>query len=376
VIAALTLGLALGYRRHRRLSNESLQQAEIQRFLKGLGPLDLTDQASTDALEHVRTLLHAERLSLTLRLEDDWVMFKTAEGTGIESSPAKAPTTTPAASVGPDDHMLSPLLHDGEFAGVLVAHERVGVRNFSMRDVRLIEIVASELAKAMDRGQLQRKLALAATTDPLTQLPNLNEISRRIDELVARGSTSLVLAAVAVDSFREVNDTLGHEVGDELLLEVTRRLKLSYPDALVGRIGGGRFAIAVEADQVGNDAAMFGLGLRAQVEGGAQLGPVGTHIRLSVGCVTAPEHGDDAATLIRRAETAMYGARNAHGGPVLWEPVYERRSPPVQLASHSSPSSPRAHFRCLASKPWRDGRILRLAPSRQPSSYPWPRLRV
>jgi diguanylate cyclase (GGDEF)-like protein len=323
VIAVLTLGLALGYRRHRRLSNESQQQAEIQRFLKGLGPLDLTDQVSTDALEHVRTLLHAERLTLTLRLEDDWVMFKTGEGTGIERSRAKAPTTTPAATVGPDDHMLSPLLHDGEFAGVLVAHERMGVRNFSMRDVRLIEIVASELAKAVDRGQLQRKLALAATTDPLTQLPNLNETSRRIDKLVAGGSTSLVLAAVAVDSFREVNDTLGHEVGDELLLEVTRRLKLSYADALIGRIGGGRFAIVVEADRVGNDPAMFGLGLRAQIEGGAQLGPVGTHIRLSVGCVTAPEHGDDAATLIRRAETAMYGARNAHGGPVVWEPVYE-----------------------------------------------------
>jgi EAL domain-containing protein (putative c-di-GMP-specific phosphodiesterase class I) len=68
---------------------------------------------------------------------------------------------------------------------------------------------------------------------------------------------------------------------------------------------------------------MFGLGLRAQVEGGAQLGPVGTHVRLSVGCVVAPEHGSDAATLIRRAETAMYSARHAHGGPVIWEPVYE-----------------------------------------------------
>ncbi len=68
---------------------------------------------------------------------------------------------------------------------------------------------------------------------------------------------------------------------------------------------------------------MFGLGLRAQVEGSAQIGPVGTHVRLSVGVVQAPDHGDDAATLIRRAETAMYSARHANGGPVLWEPAYE-----------------------------------------------------
>jgi EAL domain-containing protein (putative c-di-GMP-specific phosphodiesterase class I) len=91
----------------------------------------------------------------------------------------------------------------------------------------------------------------------------------------------------------------------------------------VGRIGGGRFAVAVSAEEAGGEAELFGLRLRHQVEGTAQIGPVGTHIRLSVGIVRAPEHGSDAATLIRRAETAMYSARHAHGGPVLWEPAYE-----------------------------------------------------
>ncbi|MCU1602441.1 MAG: diguanylate cyclase/phosphodiesterase & domain with sensor(s), partial [Frankiales bacterium] len=208
--------------------------------------------------------------------------------------------------------------------GLLTVRQRMGnVRKFALRDVRMVETVAAELAKAFERGQLAKELALAATTDPLTKLPNLNETCRQIDALLAEGGTELVVAAVAVDSFREVNDTLGHEVGDELLIEVTRRLRISNADALIGRIGGGRFAVVVRAAQVGADAAMFGLGVRAQVEGGAQLGPVGTHIRLSVGCVTAPEHGGDAATLIRRAETAMFGARHAHGGPVVWEPVYE-----------------------------------------------------
>jgi EAL domain-containing protein (putative c-di-GMP-specific phosphodiesterase class I) len=68
---------------------------------------------------------------------------------------------------------------------------------------------------------------------------------------------------------------------------------------------------------------MFGLGIRAQIEGGAQLGPIGTHIKLAVGCARGPEHGREAATLIRRAETAMYSARHASGGPVVWEPAYE-----------------------------------------------------
>ena len=144
-----------------------------------------------------------------------------------------------------------------------------------------------------------------------------------MEVLLREHSEGAVIAAVAVDSFREVNDTLGHEVGDELLVEVTRRLHLSYPDSLVGRIGGGRFAIAVPAASVGGEPELFGLGLRTRIEGTAQIGAVGTHIKLSVGLVRGPEHGSDAPTLVRRAETAMYSARGAGGGPVLWEPVYE-----------------------------------------------------
>jgi diguanylate cyclase (GGDEF)-like protein len=141
--------------------------------------------------------------------------------------------------------------------------------------------------------------------------------------MLAEESEGVLVAALAVDSFREVNDTLGHQVGDDLLREVTRRLQLSYPDALIGRIGGGRFAVAMSAKALGGDPSMFGLSLRAQVEGGAQLGPVGTHVKLSVGCVRGPGHGKEAATLVRRAETAMYSARHANGGPVIWEPAYE-----------------------------------------------------
>ena len=152
--------------------------------------------------------------------------------------------------------------------------------------------------------------------------PNLTETSRLVDAMLSETGGVLV-AAVAVDSFREVNDTLGHQVGDELLLEVTRRLHAAVPDALVGRIGGGRFAVAVPTASFSGNAELLGLHLRAEVEGGAQLGPISTHVRLSVGCAHGPDHGADAENLIRRAETAMYSARHAHGGPVLWEPAYE-----------------------------------------------------
>jgi diguanylate cyclase (GGDEF)-like protein len=322
IVGLLALGLALGFHRHRRLTQETRQQQDLQTFLKGLGPIDLDDRESEAVLENVRVLMHAEFLDLAWLDGASWrqVSLGSSQGSMQYLESATPLTTEPQAG---SDRISRTLTGSRDLLGVLTVRERMGrVRPFGVRDHQMMETVASELAGALERGQLQRALALAATTDPLTNLPNLNATSRELDRLLESGR-GYIVAAVAVDSFREVNDTLGHEVGDELLLEVTRRLKVAYHSALIGRIGGGRFAIAVDADSVGNDPSMFGLGLRAQIEGGAQLGPVGTHIRLSVGCVRAPEHGDDAATLVRRAETAMYGARHAHGGPVVWEPVYE-----------------------------------------------------
>ena len=331
VLLLLSVGLVLAYRGHRRQSAQQQQISDLYEFVKNLGPLDEHDPAALDTLRHVRVLLHSRVLDLALVMDDGQlrhlVVGAEGDGTGEEElaelAQEVANTGSQAVPGRSRDRMATPLVGHTGMIGVLTARDRLGaVRDFDLGDMRLLETVATELTTALERGRLLADLGRSATMDPLTGLANLSEVSRRIDAFINDGRDAIV-AAVAVDSFREVNDTLGHQVGDDLLLEVTRRLRLTNPDAIIGRIGGGRFAVSVPAETYADDAAMFGLGLRAQVEGGAQLGPVGTHVRLSVGCVLAPEHGSDAATLIRRAETAMYSARHAHGGPVIWEPVYE-----------------------------------------------------
>jgi len=326
--AVIGLALALGYRQHRRLTADQQQNTELHQFLQGLGPVDLTTNESQDVLQRARLLLHAEHLVLSVQGPDGWQHHSDHDarsGTLVQlSREVELSTRTRAAALERDDHMSAPLVGAQEILGVLTVSSRMGkARPFGLRDLRLLETLATELAAAVERGRLQRELALAATTDALTRLPNLSETTQQLNTMLAVEREGVLVATLAVDSFREVNDTLGHQVGDDLLREVTRRLQLSYPEALIGRIGGGRFAVAVASAPLGGDPSMFGLGLRAQVEGGAQLGPIGTHIKLSVGCARGREHGRDAATLIRRAETAMYSARNASGGPVVWEPVYE-----------------------------------------------------
>ena len=337
VMVMLAAGLALAYRTHRKTVSQQRSTEQLYALVKDLGPLDVSSPRCADVLERVRVLLNARYLDLAVCGGGDWRHLVAWEGDAHDDRPDHlmdladqvARTGTAAlrgrSRTGNGDEMATPLLADSGLLGILTASHRLGqTRGFDMGDLRLLETVATELSTALERGRMLAELARAATTDPLTGLPNLSETTRRVAEALAAQPAGLIVAAVAVDSFREVNDTLGHQVGDELLLEVDRRLRLSYGDAIVGRIGGGRFAVAVPVIELGSAAAeMFGLGLRAQVEGGAQIGPVGTHIRLSVGLVQAPEHGRDAATLLRRAETAMYSARHAHGGPVLWEPAYE-----------------------------------------------------
>ena len=334
VVLILAAWFALAYRAHRRVLARQATTEQLYAFVKELGPLTVHDAEVFAVLERVRVLLHAERLDLALTEGTSAELLSVCE----DGAPTRSRDTAPAlsrqvAATGvpvlhsrhgeSHDTMATPLLGASGLLGILSATERLGnIRGFEMGDLRMLETVGAELAIALERGRLQADLERAATTDALTGLHNLRETTRRLEELLASGG-GLILAAVAVDSFREVNDTLGHQVGDELLLEVTRRLRLAAPHAVIGRIGGGRFAVAVPAADAGGDAEMFGLGLRSQVEGTAQIGPVGTHVRLSVGVVRGPEHGFDAATLIRRAETAMYSARHAHGGPVLWEPAYE-----------------------------------------------------
>ncbi|GAC1443928.1 MAG: hypothetical protein NVS3B26_21270 [Mycobacteriales bacterium] len=333
VIVLLAVGLALAYRGHRRMSAQQQVTEKLYEFVKDLGPLHVSAPGTSVVLEHVRGLLHARYLDLAVCSADGhgWIHLMASVGGAAPSdlpeltahvAATSAPALLSATSPGDPDRMATPLTSSGRLVGIMTAAGRLGeVRSFDMGDLRLLETIGAELATALEQGRLLDDLERAATCDSLTGLPNLAHTTHLIDELLATGD--VLVAAAAVESFREVNDLLGHQAGDSLLLEVARRLREAVPYAVVGRIGGGRFAIAVPAHVAGHDPEMFGLRVRAHVEASAHVGPVGSHVRLSVGVVRAPDHGTVAATLLRRAETAMHSAQNAHGGPVIWEPAYE-----------------------------------------------------
>ncbi|MEV4416088.1 GGDEF domain-containing protein [Catellatospora sp. NPDC049609] len=165
----------------------------------------------------------------------------------------------------------------------------------------------------------------AATTDPLTGLPNRTALTTELDMLTCDSGWSLAL--VDVDHFKSVNDTLGHGVGDQVLTTTARRLCDSLPGAVVARLGGDEFAIILPVEP---EQAVARLEQAAAAVGRPQPAPgLALRVGLSVGVAAYYTPGLPIADLIRRADTALYQAKETRGRIVAWTP---QATPPASWA--------------------------------------------
>ncbi|MFL6624033.1 MAG: putative bifunctional diguanylate cyclase/phosphodiesterase [Sulfurifustis sp.] len=175
--------------------------------------------------------------------------------------------------------------------------------------------------------RLYEQVGHMAFTDSLTQLPNRSFFLKRLEQTVhhARQENKLFgLFIIDLDRFRDVNDTIGHHVGDLLLQQVAVRLrdKLRESDT-IARIGGDEFAVLlpnVTAKQADMAARMLIQSLRSDIV-------VQTHrldVAASIGIALYPDHGVDARTLIQRAEVAMYAAKQGGCGQMPYDAGMDR----------------------------------------------------
>jgi diguanylate cyclase (GGDEF)-like protein/PAS domain S-box-containing protein len=163
------------------------------------------------------------------------------------------------------------------------------------------------------RSQAQR-LAQLALYDSLTQLPNRTLLMDRLDralERARRGGIRVGLLFIDLDRFKPVNDSLGHAVGDQLLLLVAQRLLNCMRKAdTVSRLGGDEFVIMLEDLGQLREAARCAAKIRETIE--APFVVAGHRVRLgaSIGIAVFPDDAADSAELLRCADLAMYGAKS------------------------------------------------------------------
>ena len=220
-------------------------------------------------------------------------------------------------------------------AGVLGAGSRTA-RGFPEEDVNFVVAVANVLAAAAARSRAEGAIRDQALHDPLTGLPNrlvLADHGHTIavpkpSEMSGVERTVLVLD---IDRFKEINDTLGHALGDLVLLEVARRLReLGDPVELVARLGGDEFAVVASSAREPVDADAMAARLLAALAEAIYVGGVKLRLRGSVG-VAVPDIDEKGASLgvsalLRRAEVAMYQAKAERRGVRRYSDDLERSS--------------------------------------------------
>jgi diguanylate cyclase (GGDEF)-like protein len=217
--------------------------------------------------------------------------------------------------------------------GVLIVADRLGdVRTYDQDDVRVLETVANHAGVALQNGELIERLQHEALHDTLTGLPNRTFLQRGLDTALAdvhAGRVSGVAVMVLdLDRFKEVNDILGHQQGDLLLVEVGRRLTTAVGRAgTVVRLGGDEFAALLP--RTGDEKQALRVARRAlrALEQPVVLDGLEIDVSASIGVALAPAHAADATALLQRADVAMYEAKSSTGGPRLYEPDLDTTSP-------------------------------------------------
>jgi len=203
--------------------------------------------------------------------------------------------------------------------------------------VEALTTIGLQVGQFIERLQAEEALQHQALHDALTNLPNRSLLQNRLYQALREAQSagsSVALLLMDLDRFKEVNDTLGHHCGDMLLQHVGAHVSgaLRTTDT-VARLGGDEFAVLLpETDAQGAIAAARKI-LQAlatpMLLDGRQF-----DVRSSIGIALYPEHGADAATLLRRADVAMYTAKRTGSGHALYDPLHDEHSPArLMLAS-------------------------------------------
>ncbi len=217
-----------------------------------------------------------------------------------------------------------------------VAAMKAGAHDYLIKGntARLLPAIERELREArmrQERRQAEETIQRLAYIDPVTGLPNRVRFREQVNLAVEEATKQrhpLALLHMNLERFREINDSLGHDRGDNLLHQVGLRLHgaLFTPD-VVARLGADEFGILLPQLAAIDDVQQVIKKLQNCLEAPFTIDGIPIAVEASIGVATLPEHADNADTLLQRADIAMYRAKQLASGYAVYTPEFDRRSP-------------------------------------------------
>jgi len=213
---------------------------------------------------------------------------------------------------------------DEENRGIVVVQSYTDGYLFTQKDKQLLTFVAKHIHNAIERMQTKSAMQFLALHDPLTKLPNRLLFTDRVEQAIAKAkrnkSLSIAVLFLDLDRFKQVNDRYGHYVGDQLLIEMARRVKscIRESDTLC-RLGGDEFAVLLENLAADTDIERIAHSIIDSVNQNMAIDSADINISTSIG-ITLFNQGDISTTqLLVQADEAMYRAKlNGRNQAVLY----------------------------------------------------------
>ncbi len=216
------------------------------------------------------------------------------------------------AKLGFRSGLIVPLLLREHSLGVLFLHDCFTPRFWSIDDVSLINSLADQISVAIENAELHQEQERQAVTDGLTGIANrrsFNKTLAREFERAKRYQQPLSLVLLDLDYLKVINDNFGHQVGDEAIKAVGQVLKQSSRSIdLAARYGGEEFCLLLPNTKLAMTEQLAER-LRRKINDFHLEGP--GHISVSVGIASYPLHADDSDTLFRKADEALYEAKQS-----------------------------------------------------------------